>query len=100
MAAGWVRLGQPYAEFWQITLREYALITDALVEGKTAELTAQRQLNQELATLITYAYHDPKKMPDFTKTSGKAKRPEMSEAEASKALRAAMIGFYSRSKKD
>lgn len=98
--SGWAGLGRPYAEFWQITLREYALIMDGVSKAKTADMAAQRQLNQELATLITYAYHNPKKMPDFTKASGKANRPEMSEADATKALRSAMIGFYSRSKKD
>lgn len=60
------------ADFWFVSLREYDVITRGRIKAKNAEVTAQRVLNQEMARLITFAFHDPKKMPDFTK-AGKAK---------------------------
>lgn len=100
MVEGWLKLGQPYAAFWQITLREYEMITGALIAEKEAGITAQRQLNQELATLMSFAFHNPKKMPDFTKSAKRNTQPAMGEADAAKALRSALVGLHFRSRKD
>lgn len=94
MVRGWVELGQPYAAFWTITLREYDLITRGAIKARDAEFEARRVLNQELAKLIAYAYHDPAKMPDFTKSRTARERPEMGEAEAKERLRAHLISMH------
>jgi len=40
-----------------------------LVEAKNDEFRGRRVLNQELATLFSYAIHTPEEMPDFTETN-------------------------------
>lgn len=92
-------MGQPYAEFWTITLREYDLRTRALVRAEQRQIDVQRGLNQELASLITYAFHDPKNMPDYTKSSNSSKPVEVDPKLATEQLRAAFIGLSLQSSK-
>lgn len=59
------------------------------------ELRRARVLNQELATLISFAHHKPDKMPDFTK-SQKPKTEQMDEAAAARLLFAHASAFTAR----
>lgn len=61
---------QPIDEFWHYSLREYLLITDAARNSLERDIKSRRVLNQELAHLVVYSFHDPQKMPDFTKEDG------------------------------
>jgi len=76
MLSSWCGLGLHHADFWDVTLREYDLITGGKIKAKDQEFKAWRILNQELGILVQYAFHDPKKMPDFTKDkNAPAQRP-------------------------
>lgn len=48
-----------------MTPKEIGLVLDGYKEKKSADFEAQRVLNYELANLITFAQHDPKKMPEY-----------------------------------
>lgn len=85
-------------EFYQVTLREYDLITSARVRAKDQEFRAKRILNQELGTLVQFAFHDPKKMPDFTQ-QGEVAKPSKDQKQATRSqhlekMRAAMIAMH------
>ena len=89
-----------HLEFWAVSLREYDLITRARIKAKDSEFEARRVLNQELGVLTQFAFHDPKKMPDFTK----AVRSEANEAPRNKTheleqLRAVFMGMHFQGKK-
>jgi len=89
-----------HLEFWAVSLREYDLVTRARIKAKDAEVEARRVLNQELGVLTQFAFHDPKKMPDFTK----AVRSEANEAPRNKTheleqLRAVFMGMHFQGKK-
>jgi hypothetical protein len=62
-------------------LREYDLITSGKKKAKNAEFKALRVLNQELATLVKFGFHNPNKMPDFTKAKA-AQKPGSGEKKA------------------
>ena len=98
MWQGWIELGLPQAEFWDVTLREYSLIRAAKIKAKDGEIAARRVLNQELAKLIAYAFHDPKKMPDFTRAPEKKEAP-MGEREAKIRMQSHMISLFAQSRK-
>lgn len=83
-------LGQPYPEFWTLTLREVVLVCDAIRERKRDEIGRARVLNQELAHLVAYAYHNPKEMPDLTKDRQDAPTDDETGANA---LRAGLLGW-------
>lgn len=88
-----------HAEFWQVSLREYDLITRARIRGKDAEFSALRVLNQELGILTQYAFHDPKKMPDFTKASRGKKQSAGNKTQELAQLRAGFMSMHFQSKK-
>jgi hypothetical protein len=92
-------LGLHHAEFWLVSLREYDLITRARIKAKDAEFSAFRVLNQELGILIQYAFHDPKKMPDFTKARGGKKKASRDKKHELAQLRAGLMGMHFQSKK-
>jgi hypothetical protein len=89
-----VAIGQPYAEFWRLTLREVVLISTAISRREKGRVERERLLNQELAHLVAYAYHNPKEMPDLTR---EARAREMTPEQRGAAdLRAALLGFQAR----
>lgn len=88
-----------HAEFWLVSLREYDLITRARIKAKDAEFSAFRVLNQELGILIQYAFHDPKKMPDFTQARGGKKKADRDKKHELAQLRAGLMGMHFQSKK-
>jgi hypothetical protein len=92
----WCELGLCHTEFPKVSLREFDLITRAKRKALDAEFRAKRVLNQELATLIKFAYHKPDKMPNFTGSDPSQKRKKSSGLEA---FRAHLIGMAIESKK-
>jgi hypothetical protein len=38
-----------------------------VIDGKNEQVQARRVLQQELAVLISHAFHSPKTIPDFTR---------------------------------
>lgn len=62
-----MRLGLPYAEFWDLSLREVDLVSRAQRKRLEDEVARERVLNQERASLMAFAFHKPAKMPDYTK---------------------------------
>lgn len=91
---GWVGCGLPYADFWGVTLREYRLITCAVQRRKEAEVNDQRVLQQELAHLIGYAFHDPSNIPDFTKKSTPKQAEPVDDRLATEQLRSSLIRMH------
>ncbi|MDK3017627.1 hypothetical protein [Pseudodonghicola flavimaris] len=55
-------------------------------------------LNQELGILVQFAFHDPKKMPDFTKAAPEVNEAEQRELQLAQ-LRSALVGMHFQSKK-
>lgn len=88
-----MRLGQPYAAFWDLTFREYQLVVRALHKRAGDKAKRARLMNQELAHLVAYAYHQPDKMPDLTR---EPEPREMSAAENAKRLQAHLMQFFAR----
>ena len=95
----WCELGQRHTEFWSITLREYDLVTRAKIRAKEAQIEARRVLNQELGVLVSHAFHNPKKMPDFTQAAGRKGRRKAEAAQGVEQLRAGLMGLHFQSKK-
>jgi len=89
----------PHADFWLVSLREYDLITRGRIKAKNAEIDAKRVLNQELGRLISYAFHDPKKMPDFTKAGIRKPSPMPDRNHRVEQLRAGLMNMHFQSTK-
>lgn len=87
------------ADFWFVSLREYDVITRGRIKAKNAEVSAQRVLNQEMARLITFAFHDPKKMPDFTKAENPKASKQIDGKRGADLLRAHLNRMYYNSKR-
>lgn len=85
-----------HCEFWSVSLREYDLITRARIKAKDTGFEARRILNHELGVLVRYAFHDPKKMPDFTKAGRKA---PADGGNAAQKLQAGFMSLYFMSRK-
>lgn len=97
-------LGLPYAEFWTLSLRETALVRDAVYRREARKVEQARTLNQELGVLMKYAYHDPNNMPDLVKAAAaaQARRQKagasapasaITEQEGAVALRAGLLSW-------
>lgn len=82
-----------------MSLREYDLITRAGITAKKDAIAVQRVINQELGTLVSYAFHKPEKMPDFTKVIGARTTKKSSQKQDVAQLRAAFIGMHAKGKK-
>ncbi|MFV1541569.1 MULTISPECIES: hypothetical protein [Phaeobacter] len=82
-----------------MSLREYDLITRAGITAKKDAIAVQRVLNQELSTLVSYAFHKPEKMPDFTKVNGARTTRKSNPKRDVAQLRAAFIGMHAKGKK-
>jgi len=89
----------PPADFWFASLREYDVQTRGRIKAKNAEIDAQRVLNQEMANLFTFAFHDPKKMPDYTKAGARKSSPKLDQKHAVEKLRAGLMSLHFQSKK-
>lgn len=66
---------------------------------REGEIEAQRVLNQELGVLVSHAFHNPKKMPDFTKVAGRKTRSKADAAQDLEKLRAGLMTMHFQSKK-
>jgi hypothetical protein len=88
-----------HGDFWDVTLREYDLITGGKIKAKDQEFKAWRVLNQELGILVQYAFHAPKKMPDFTKTDEVKKPSIRNKSQDLDKLRAGLMALHFQSKK-
>ena len=80
-------------------MREYDLVTRAKIRAKEAQIEARRVLNQELGVLVSHAFHNPKKMPDFTKAAARRGRSICEAAQGVEQLRAGLMGLHFQSKK-
>lgn len=71
----------------------------ARIRARDREFDARRMLNQELAKLVAFAFHDPGRMPDYTRQSETARAaPETDERAAGEQLRAGLIGMAVRAR--
>jgi hypothetical protein len=95
----WCGLDLHHDDFWDVTLREYDLITGGRIKAKDQEFKAWRVLNQELGILVQFAFHDPKKMPDLTKAAEPAKSAIRDRAQDLNKLRAGLMALHFQSKK-
>lgn len=57
--------GLPPDDFWDKTLPELRFIVKASVNRVESEFERQRALIHEAAQLTAFAYHAPKKLPDY-----------------------------------
>ena len=83
MLGQWCAAGQHYPLFWELTFREICTILDGDQKRRVREHDDARARNYELAVLVSFAHHDPGKMPAF-KASGadeKAKSDELAQAQ-------------------
>lgn len=82
-----------YSRFWQLTLREILKITQARQRFLRSGFENSRAANYELAQLVSFAFHDPKKMPEY-------KAPGLSKGEPTVAdgiaVRAALRAMANR----
>jgi len=88
-----------HASFEGVTFKEYDLITRARIRAKDAQVEARRVLNQELGVLVSHAFHNPKKMPDFTKAAAQKGQGSRDPAHELAALRAGLMNMHFQSKK-
>lgn len=79
-----------------MSLREYDVITRARIKARDSGFDARRVLNQELGILVQYAFHDPKKMPDFTRAGASAPAKDV---DAVRKLQAGFMGLHFMSRK-
>ncbi|MCG7630540.1 hypothetical protein MHM88_22290 [Epibacterium sp. MM17-32] len=79
-------------------MREYDLITRSKIRAREARVQARRVLNQELGVLVSHAFHNPKKMPDFTRTAGQAGRSKADATQDLEQLRASLMAMHFNSK--
>lgn len=74
-----------------------------MIDGKNDQVQARRVLQQELAVLISHAFHSPKTIPDFTKAGGdntsKTRRDKKSDAQAVEQLRASLMSLHFHNQK-
>lgn len=91
--------GQPYADFWSVTLREYWLVITAANTRQQNRFDAKRVFQQELAHLFHFAVHDLENMPDFTAEVQPKQARNSDENLAKEQLRAVMIGLNANNKK-
>lgn len=91
----WLRAGQDYRLFWDLTPREIHLALKAHHARQTAEHDRERARLHEAAQLVGWAFHDPKKMPEFKATVPTKKR-EVSTAADEAMVRAYFIGLSMR----
>lgn len=84
MLGAWIDARQCYHDFWGMTPKEIILIVDGLRKRDQREHEEARIRNYELANLLTFAQHDPKKMPEYRpmKTTSAAKSDEAQQAQA------------------
>lgn len=88
-------MGLPYAEFFEVTLREFDLITSAIRDRERTDLANKRVLQQELAALVCFAFHKPGDMPDFTENGPSVDQSRaVDHEEAGKRLWSALVGFH------
>lgn len=78
MLGQWCAAGLPYADFWPLCFSEIITVLDGEHKRRTREHDDARARNYELAGLISFAHHDPKKMPKFQATGAAEK--EQSDA--------------------
>lgn len=69
-----------------------------MIDGKNDQVQARRVLQQELAVLISHAFHSPKTIPDFTRSgeekTSKRQRDKKSDAQAVEQLRASLMSLH------
>lgn len=88
-------MGLPYADFFDVTLREFDLITSAVRDRERTNIANRRVLQQELATLVCFAFHEPGDIPDFTENGPPAEQSgAVDREEAGKRLWSALVGFH------
>ncbi|WOI35013.1 hypothetical protein R1T40_09900 [Tritonibacter scottomollicae] len=88
-----------HERFEAVTLKEYDLITRARIRARDAQVEARRVLNQELGVLVSHAFHNPRKMPDFTKAAGRKGHGKTDPAQELEQLRAGLMNMHFESKK-
>jgi len=87
---------QDYDRFWDKTPAEITRILEAAIRRDERDHEEARIRNYELANLIAFAHHDPKKMPEYKPIASK---PEAMSDEVQQArARGAFIALALRSK--
>lgn len=94
----WCELDLHHTDFEHVTFKEYDLITRAKARAKDAQIAARRVLNQELGLLVAHAFHNPKKMPDFTQSADRKAGGKADAAVGVEKLRAGLMGMHFKSK--
>jgi hypothetical protein len=83
--------------FWRLTPRELLWIVQGHVRAQRQAHEAARMRNYELAQLIGFAVHDPKKMPKYEPSPDpRAKKKEVSTEADEARVRAFFINLAMR----
>lgn len=99
MLGQWCAAGLPYQDFWPLTFAEIVIILDGDRKRRLRDHDDARARNYELAGLISFAQHDPKKMPKYqaTEDAGKAVSDELAQAQVRGYFIAAAMGSKGKS---
>ena len=91
MLGQWCAAGLQYRDFWSLTFAEIMVILEGDYKRRMREHDDARVRNYELANWISYAHHEPNKMPKFQATPDRDK--EASDAVAQEKVRGFFIGL-------
>lgn len=90
-------MGCDYDLFWRLTPAEIVLVLKGHDERLAGEIENARRLNYELAGWITFAFHNPKKMPALNPKDPKKK--QQSSAVDDARVRGFLIGLAQKNGK-
>ncbi|ARU02968.1 hypothetical protein [Yoonia vestfoldensis] len=89
----WCAAGLQYERFWPLTIAEIVLVLEGEHKRQIGQHDQARMRNYELAHWLTFAQHDPKKMPKFEPTAPVAD-PHASKVKSDEADQAQVRGFF------
>lgn len=90
----WLAAGQGYELFWRLTPAEINRILEGCAKARRMRFEEQRQISHELAGLISYAFHDPKKLPKYEPVTGAKQDEKTGEPPVSQELQHAQVRGY------
>jgi len=96
MLGQWCAAGLQYADFWPLTMAEILIVLEGDRKRRLRDHDDARARAHELAVLISYAHHQPGKIPKFTPTDDPGK--PKSDAAAQAQVRGYFIGLALNSK--
>jgi hypothetical protein len=92
-------LGRDYPLFWELTPGEVVRILNADAKRRTRDADDLRGALYEMAGLVAYAFHEPRRMPKFAPLGVAAKPAGRTDEAAQAMLREYLRGIAKRGKR-